>query len=255
MIRTELSRRAGRGWRRRLLVAAGVSALAVSAAACGDGGSTTSVDPDKVDTVLELPDLEGEEVVVTLLGGGSYAEALERNVIKPFEERTGASVTVNTNCCDNFETAVEQGQFIGDLTMGNDYGPEQAWSEAGLLTSDPRLAEIGEARGIDPSLYQEDLVAVYFYAYVLAWNTEHADDHPANWEEFFDTDRFTGTRGLFSLPFGDLEIAALADGASADDLFPVDIDSSIAEDRRAARRRHGQLLGGRRRSSEPAWIR
>lgn len=228
MIRNESSR-ASRGPRRlRRLAMVGVTALALMTAACGND-TATSVDPDDVDTVFDLPDLKGEEVVVTLLGGGSYLEALEKNVIKPFEQATGASVTLNTNCCDNFETAVEQGQFIGDLTMGNDYGPEQAWSEAGLLTADPRLAEIGKARGVDPALYQKDLVAVYFYAYVLAWNTKNDDNHPTTWAEFFDTEKFDGTRGLFSLPFGDLEIAALADGVDQANLFPIDIDASIAK--------------------------
>lgn len=227
---TTVSRAAGRARRLRLLTLVGAVVCAVIVGGCGSEGNNASpASHSKAETVLPLPDLKGKEVVVTLLGGGAYLDALKKNVFGPFEKLTGARITVNTNCCDNFETAVKQGQFIGDLTMGNDYGPEQAWSEAGLLTADSRLAEIGKARGVDPTLYQKDLVAVYFYAYVLAWNTKYKDSHPANWSEFFDTNKFKETRGLFNLPFGDLEIAALADGATSDTVFPVDIDKSIAK--------------------------
>lgn len=218
---------------RRAFAFLSAATLALCMTACGsdetEGGSASASSKAEADTVLPLPDLSGQQIVITLLGGGSWADALEKDVIKPFEELTGADVVTNNNCCDNFETAVGEGQFIGDLAMGNDYGPVQAWSDAGLLTADPRFVEIGEARGIDPSLYQDDIVSVYAYGYVLAWNTDVAgDSHPTNWSEFFDTDEFTGTRGLFSLPIGDLEIASLAHGADPVNLYPLDIDESIA---------------------------
>jgi len=146
--------------------------------ACGGSTPSTSGTSSATGTILKLPSLTGQTIVVSLLGGGSYAAALQKDVFTPFMSATGANVVVNTNCCDAFVTQVSAGQFAGDLTMGSDYGPMQAWSKQGLLHSDNRISQIAKARGIQSAWYQSDLVAVDFYAWVLAWNTKNASDHP-----------------------------------------------------------------------------
>lgn len=226
--------------RYRALAIASVAACFV-ATACGSAsssskrttgsgsgsGSKSAGTVSGVHTVLPLPKLTGQKVVVSLLGGGSYEQALDKDVFKPFEDATGAQVVVDDTCCDKLEPAVRAGQFVGDLVLGQDYGPDLTYSKEGLLTADPRFAEIGKARGIQSGFYQKDLVATDFYAYVLAWNTKYNSHHPTTWAQFFDTKDFTGTRGLFNLPASDLEIAELASGTPPSSVYPINIDNAL----------------------------
>lgn len=208
-------------------VVALVGALALTSCSADAGGNPTTA-PAEDDTVLGLSDLSGQTIDIYTYGG-TFAESFTATVVDPFEAATGATVNLITTCCEAFQSSVEADQPIGDIVLGNDYGPMLQYSEQGLLLEDDRLTEIAEARGIDENYYQSDLLAVDFYGYVLAWNTDNAgDNHPTTWEEFLDTDKFTGSRGLFNLPNSMLEAATLGAGlATAEDLYPLDIDADI----------------------------
>lgn len=212
------------GWRALVF-----ASLLLAVAGCGSNTDNADQPPasgGKVDTVLEMPSLEGQEIVVNTFGG-SFGDAVTETIVEPFEAATGAKVTVTTNCCDGFETQVKAGQFAGDVMFGAEYAAMKLYSDDGLLKSEPRLAQIAEARGVDPDLYQDTAIAHHFYGYVLAWNTEHADDHPSTWTEFFDTSSYEGTRSLSNYGFGALEIALLSSGVPASDLYPLDVDKGF----------------------------
>lgn len=216
--------RSSRSWRVMACVV-----LVIGLAACGSpsgGDPQASVDATNVDTVLNLPDLKGQTIVINSYGG-SYGEALEKNVIKPFEAATGANVTLSTNCCSSFVQQVKDKQFAGDVVFGNDYGLMQAWADEKLLTSDPRLTEIAKARGVEPDHYQADLITMGYYAYVLAWNTQTAKEHPSSWQEFFDTEKFDGARGIPNSPVGLLDAASLGTGTAPSDLYPMDVNNAL----------------------------
>lgn len=181
----------------------------------------------KIDTVLKMPNLEGQTIVINTYGG-TFGDAVKKAIVEPFEAATGAKVTVTTNCCDAFETQVKGGQFAGDVNFGTEYSYMKAYSEKGLLKSDPRLAQIAKARGLAADLYQGDAITHHFYAYALAWNTKDADNHPNSWNDFFDTARYTGTRGIpGGGSFGALEIARVGSGTPSTDVYPIDVDKAI----------------------------
>jgi putative spermidine/putrescine transport system substrate-binding protein len=218
----------GAGKRR---ISALVAALGVAAAmltACGSGSSTVSGQgPGVGNTVLGMPDLKGQTIVINTYGG-TFADAFRKDVVNPFEAATGAKVTLATNCCDTFETMTKAGQFSGDIVLGNDYGPMSAWGSAGLFKSEPRLTQIAKARGMDPDYYQDNLIAVDFYAYVLAWNTKYADNRPNSWTDFLDTSKFKQTRGLFTKANSNLEIAQLGSGVPPSNLYPIDVPKALS---------------------------
>jgi putative spermidine/putrescine transport system substrate-binding protein len=217
-----------RGAAHRALVAAAVAVGLVTFSACGagssDGNGTGAA--EKVDSVLPMPDLKGQTIVINTYGG-TFETAFTKEVVTPFEQATGADVKLVTTCCDGFSTTVEKNQYAGDLVLGNDYGPMLLWSDNGLLQKDDRIAKIAEARGVDKNYYQDDLLAVDFYAYVLAWNTDRVKSPPANWADFYDTTAFPGVRGISARPGGSMETALLAQGATADDLYPLDTGAAI----------------------------
>ena len=55
------------------------------------------------------------------------------------------------------------------------------------------------------------------------------DAVPASWADFWDVKRFSGPRGLRNNPRGTLEIALLADGISAEKLYPLNLDRAFAK--------------------------
>ncbi|MCD9197778.1 extracellular solute-binding protein [Aeromicrobium wangtongii] len=174
-----------------------------------------------------MPDLKGQTITINTYGG-SMAEAFDEYVVKPFESATGAKVKLVTTCCTNFQSTVEKDQYAGDIVLGNDYGPMAEWSKAGLLKSDDRLTQIATARGIEKGYFQDDLLAVDFYAYVLAWNSKRVSNPPATWADFFDTGKFEGKRGVFTQPGAMYEAALLAEGVARDEMYPLDEDKALA---------------------------
>jgi putative spermidine/putrescine transport system substrate-binding protein len=50
---------------------------------------------------------------------------------------------------------------------------------------------------------------------------------PTSWTEFFDLEKFPGTRGLYGVPYGMIEIALLGDGVTWDEMYPLDVDRAL----------------------------
>lgn len=227
-----MSREWLRGSRRMSLLVSVV--LVVVLAGCGSNADTPTASSDtpvgataKLDTVLSMPDLKGQTIVINTFGG-SYGEAVKKTLAAPFEAATGAKVVLTTNCCDSLDAQIEGGQFAGDLVLAGDYAAMQSRASRGLFKEDPRLAQIAKARGVDSAGYQNNLITIDYYAMVLAWNTQYANNHPSSWPEFFDTSKFQGTRGLHMDPEGTLEFAVMGTGAPASSVYPIDTDKAFA---------------------------
>ena len=66
---------------------------------------------------------------------------------------------------------------------------------------------------------------------MLAYNTDvYKDNPPKNWADFFDTEKFPGTRALSGYSGqSNLELALLADGVPRDKVYPLDVDRAFAK--------------------------
>src|SRR5699024_5389925 len=61
-------------------------------------------------------------------------------------------------------------------------------------------------------------------------NTDEVSGEPEGWKDFFDTGSFPGKRTAYQWPSaGVFEMALLADGVEADDLYPIDFDRAFAK--------------------------
>lgn len=201
--------------------------LSVTLAGCSASSSPSAAPSGDANTVLKLPDLKGQEIVINTFGG-SFGDGLSKNVAPAFEAATGAKVTVTTSCCSTFETQVKGQQFAGDVVFGVDTATLLSWADMGLLKSNPRLPQIAKAHGLEPDAYQDNGITVGYVANVLAWNTQAGNDHPTSWPEFFDTSKFKGTRGLSGILSSNIEAAELGIGTPAASLYPFDMDKSLA---------------------------
>jgi putative spermidine/putrescine transport system substrate-binding protein len=69
----------------------------------------------------------------------------------------------------------------------------------------------------------------YVYGGGIAYDpARHPDGkHPTDWAQFWDVKAFPGRRGLRSRPDENLELALMADGVPAKQLYPLDVDRAF----------------------------
>src|SRR5437870_1829530 len=100
--------------------------VVVVLAGCDGYSATPAASLGKVDTVLKMPNLKGQTIVVNT-SAGTFADAFRKAVVAPVEAATGTKVTLTTNCCDALSTQIKGHHFAGDVVVGQYYAPGQAW--------------------------------------------------------------------------------------------------------------------------------
>lgn len=169
------------------------------------------------------------------VGGGSFAQAIIDAYLKPFEAETGIKVIPVTQDVHGSQIAmmVKSNSVTVDVVVV---------AQSAALD----LAKAGHIEKIDYSIYKkEELEAIldyckqpygfgpYVYSFNMVYNTKKfpaGNPRPTNWAEFWDIRKFPGARSLTTGQFGTgpWEEALLADGVSADALYPMDIDRVFA---------------------------
>jgi putative spermidine/putrescine transport system substrate-binding protein len=165
-----------------------------------------------------------QETVSFASYGGAYQEALRKALLDPIEKEQGMKVVEYTLAqgINDIRTRVKGG--ANDLDVAELYGGQcqQAADEGLLVALDYSM--IPNASGIPEQLRAEHFIGFTAYSTVMAWNKEvYKDAAPQNWADFFDTEKFPGTRAMSGYgPNTNLEIALLADGADRNALYPLD---------------------------------
>ena len=181
--------------------------------------------------LLATPPAAAAGKVVAGSWGGPYTEAQETAFFKPFEEETGIEVEVVTAgnlTASGIKAFIETGYYEWSWTTlgSSDYAvaAKNGWLEAidySIVTADDKSPE---------RQFQEFGVGAEAVSDVIAYRTDvFPDGGPRSWADYWDTDRFPGPRGMWKNPFPLLEAALLADGASADDLYPLDLDRAFGK--------------------------
>lgn len=72
-------------------------------------------------------------------------------------------------------------------------------------------------------------VPAYTWASVIGYNSEKYTEAtaPQTWQEFWDTDKYPGSRAFYKFPYQTIEEALLADGVAIEDVYPCDIDRAF----------------------------
>ncbi|MCY3599804.1 MAG: ABC transporter substrate-binding protein [Gemmatimonadetes bacterium] len=161
--------------------------------------------------------------------GGSYQKASTEAWFEPFTAATGIRVGV-----EDFTGGLAQ--IRAQVEVGNVY-----WDVVDLNASDVTLAcdegllEYIDAEtlppGADGTLAAEDFAPGTLSdcgAGVVVWSTIYAFDarrfpgaRPETIADFFDLEKFPGRRGMRRVPMANLEFALLADGVSAEEVYPL----------------------------------
>jgi len=161
--------------------------------------------------------------------GGAYQDALRKAFYEPTAKALGIEVKEFTlSGITDIRTQVKAGAVEWDVVEL--YGGQcQQAADEGL--TEPLDYNVINADGVPKDLIQPNWLGFTAYSTVMAWNKEtYKDNPPKNWADFFDTEKFPGTRALSGYgPGGNVEAALMADGVAKDKVYPIDMDRALAK--------------------------
>ena len=170
-----------------------------------------------------------EETVSYASYGGAYQEGVRKAILDHLPADHGMKVVdyVLAGGIRDIRTKVKANAV--DIDVAELYGGlcDSAAKEDLLVPLD--YSKIPNAAGIPEHLRSKHWIGFTAYSTVMAYNTKvYGDNPPKNWADFFDVEKFPGTRAIGgSYPSSNLEIALMADGVPKEKVYPMDIDRAV----------------------------
>ncbi|MEM8761725.1 MAG: ABC transporter substrate-binding protein, partial [Pseudomonadota bacterium] len=164
--------------------------------------------------------LAAEKTVTIASWGGSYQEAQSKALFEPAAADTGIEVKQETyGGMSDVRLQVQTGAVTLDIVASGSGSAARAAAEGLLEKLDYSVIDVSE---FIPGLYTDYCVGGDVFSTVFAWNTEtFPDGGPQSWAEFWDVEKFPGTRAYRGKVAGALEPALLADGVPPDEVYEV----------------------------------
>jgi len=161
-----------------------------------------------------------ENSVTIASWGGSYQEAQSKALFEPAAENTGIVVKQETyGGMSDVRLQVSSGQVTLDIVASGSGSAARAAAEGLLEKLDYNVIDVST---FYPSLYTDYCVGGDVFSTVYAWNTAtYGTNGPQSWADFFDVEKFPGTRAYRGKVAGALEPAIMADGVAPQDVYKV----------------------------------
>lgn len=180
-------------------------------------------------TMMASPVL-ADETVSYASYGGAYQEGVRKAILDQLPKDHGITVVdyVLAGGIRDIRTKVRANAV--DIDVAELYGGlcDLAGSEELLVPLD--YSKIPNAAGIPEHLRSKYWVGFTAYTTVLAYNKNvYGDNPPKNWADFFNVEKFPGSRAMSAnSPATNMEIALMADGVEKDKIYPIDMDRAMA---------------------------
>jgi len=167
-----------------------------------------------------------EQTLFVNTWGGSWTAAEESAYFKPFTEKTGIKIrTVAPVSFAKLKAQVRSRAYEWDVSSAGVVEYTQAVVEGLLERVDKSI--------VDPAKFPPGNVADFGVASMslgtcLVYRADKfPNGGPESWAEFWDVRKFPGRRSLYNRSFTNLAFALLADGVSANELYPMDIERAF----------------------------
>lgn len=153
--------------------------------------------------------------------GGSYQDAQREVYFEPFQEAAGTSLLEDSynGGLAKIRSMVQTDSVTWDVVQVE--APELVRGcQQGLFEFIP-WDRIGDRGNFIDGAATDCGVGTIVWAIVMAYNTENVDGSPSGWSDFWDVDAYPGKRGLRKGAKFNLELALMADGVPADEVYQV----------------------------------
>jgi putative spermidine/putrescine transport system substrate-binding protein len=158
--------------------------------------------------------------------GGVYQDSQDKAYFKPYQETNPNVVIAQESPESNakLKAMVESGNVTWDLAVSSsDFG----------FDKDAKWLEPIDYSIIDRTQFTDDHAGNYrlgsdVEATLMAYRKDKLKEPPQGFADFFDLKRFPGRRTVWKFAAGGIfEIALLADGASPNNLYPIDVKRAL----------------------------
>lgn len=158
--------------------------------------------------------------------GGLWEAAASTALFEPFTQETGINIkTVSPVSFAKLAAQVRTGVYEFDVTTLGGADLVRA-NRAGLI--EPLPKSFFNLDSIDEEQFFENGVASHSFATVISYYRDtYPNGGPRNWRDFFDIEKYPGTRSMQRHASRSLPLAVLADGEELDKLYPVDIERAL----------------------------
>jgi putative spermidine/putrescine transport system substrate-binding protein len=166
------------------------------------------------------------EYIVVNHSGGAEGEYLRKAYFDDFESLHGIKVVdASPQDFGRFRAMVESKNVEWQIV---NLGPDEAVRAHNLGLLDDIDDTIVDRSNFVDTAKRSWAYNGTLYGTVIAYrNDAFPNGGPKNWADFWDVDAFPGPRSLRNSPADNLEIALLADGVPADEIYPIDFDRAF----------------------------
>jgi putative spermidine/putrescine transport system substrate-binding protein len=170
--------------------------------------------------VMASSAMAADKSVTIASWGGSYQEAQSKALFEPAAANTGIEVKQETyGGMSDVRLQVQTGQVTLDIVASGSGSAARAAAEGLLEKLDYSVIDVSS---FYPSLYSDYCVGGDVFSTVYAWNTNtYGEDGPQSWADFWDVEKFPGSRAYRGSVAGALEPALMADGVAPGDVYDV----------------------------------
>ncbi|MCE8509085.1 ABC transporter substrate-binding protein [Ruegeria pomeroyi] len=162
---------------------------------------------------------QGKSVTIASWGG-SYQEAQSKALFEPAAAKTGIEVKQETyGGMSDVRLQVSSGQVTLDIVASGSGSAARAAAEGLLEKLDYNVIDVS---AFYPGLYTDYCIGGDVFSTVYAWNTNtYGENGPQSWADFWDVEKFPGSRAYRGKVAGALEGALMADGVAPADVYSV----------------------------------
>jgi len=161
-----------------------------------------------------------DKTVTIASWGGSYQEAQSKALFEPAAADTGIEVKQETyGGMSDVRLQVQTGAVTLDIVASGSGSAARAAAEGLLEKLDYNVIDVSD---FYPTLYTDYCVGGDVFSTVYAWNTgTFGENGPQSWADFWDVEKFPGTRAYRGKVSGALEPALMADGVPPEKVYEV----------------------------------
>lgn len=159
--------------------------------------------------------------------GGIYQDG-QIAAVEEFVQKSGVTLLSDGPTeLAKLRAQVESGNVQWDVVDTGDYAP---FVHCGTLFQKLDFSKLDISKIPEGQVGECSVPAMNYGTVLMYKKSTYGDNPPTGWNDFFDVEKFPGTRAIWggTDPEGYIiELALLADGVAQEDLFPADIDRAL----------------------------
>jgi putative spermidine/putrescine transport system substrate-binding protein len=197
--------------KKRIAAVAALTGFGLLLTACSSGGASD------------------DSLTVTMWGGGAQ-KAHVKSYFEPWAKEKGVKLKQDSPTdYAKLDAMVQAKKVNWGVVEAEPNFVETACADGKLEKLPEKVQKAAKDADVEEDQMNDCGIPVLQYTFSIAYNTDKfGDDHPKNWEEFFDTKKYPGKRAFWKyVTGGAFEAALLADGVKPEDLYPLDLDRAF----------------------------